>query len=297
MWGGPTFPAERYPLFQVIGRVPTAMGSIEYYYWYPDLEAMAEEVPEGELKPEARLQGEMRAMPVATYAWWKGVTRQALDDIPMIRGVIDSQLRRGVIRRINAEASQALTTDTNIPTLGGTGADLLAAIRFAIAQVDDTGYTPNAVLLNPFDWAAFDVSIQQLLGTTGDVNRVFWGLTPVSLPGLASGTAYVGDMREALTFFDRQQTTLLMTDSHGEYFLRNKLVLLAEARGKMAVTNAAAAVQVSGDVPTIEGLAAHLSAQAQSAGVGGRSQRAVSGGGTGAASAERARRASGTAGA
>jgi hypothetical protein len=85
-------------------------------------------------------------------------------------------------------------------------------------------------------------------------------------------------MREAMTFFDRQQTTLLMTDSHGEYFLRNKMVLLAEARGKMAVTNAAAAVKVEGDVPTIAGLAGHLSAQGTSASVrgGAGGQRAVS---------------------
>jgi hypothetical protein len=279
-WAGPTFPTERFPLFNVIGRVPTNMGSIEYYYWYPDLEAMASEVPEGQVKPEARLSGEIRAMPVATYAWWKGITRQALDDIPMIRGVVDTMLRRGVVRRINAEASTALTEDENIPELddSAAGLDLLGGIRFAIAQVDDAGYTPNAVLLNPYDWAAFDVSIQQLLGTTGDINRVFWGLTPVSVPGLESGTCYVGDMREAMTFFDRQQTTLLMTDSHGEYFLRNKMVLLAEARGKMAVTNAAAAVKVEGDVPTIAGLAGHLSAQGTSASVrgGAGGQRAVS---------------------
>jgi HK97 family phage major capsid protein len=262
-------------VFSVIGRVPTSMGSVEYYYWYPDPEAMASEVPEGELKPEAQLSGEMRAAPVSTYAWWKGITRQALDDIPMIRGVVDTMLRRGVIRRINAEAATALTTDTNIPTLGD-GAALLSVIRFAIAQVDEAGYSSNAVLLNPFDWAAFDVQIQQLLGTTGDINRVFWGLTPVSVPGLPSGTCYVGDMREGVTFFDRQATTLLMTDSHGEYFLRNKLVLLAEARGKVAVTNAASLVKCTGEVPeTPEGLSAQLAAGATAHGAVGERRRAV----------------------
>jgi hypothetical protein len=44
---------------------------------------------------------------------------------------------------------------------------------------------------------------------------------------------------------------VLMTDSHGELFLRNKLVILAEARGRVVVTNASALVTCEGDVPEL----------------------------------------------
>lgn len=250
-WAGPTMPTIRFPLLQVIGRVPTTMGSIEYMYWKPE-EAMAGVVPEGELKPEAELAGEIRAETVETYAWWKGITRQALDDIPMIRGIVDTQLRRGVIRRINYQAANALHTNTDIPTAGGADSDLLAVIRMAMAMVEDSGYSANALLLNAMDWASFDVSLLGLqagAGVTGQ--RQFWGLVPVPVPTVPAGTAYVGDMSEAVTFFDRQTTNVLMTDSHGDYFLRNKLVVLAEARGRVAVTNAAAVVKCTGDVPDL----------------------------------------------
>jgi hypothetical protein len=252
-WGGPSQPAERFPLMGVIGRVPTGAGSIEYYYWMPG-EDMAGVVPEGELKPEASLAGAERAAPIETYAWWKGVTRQALDDIPMIRAIIDGFLRQGVIRRINYQAANALATDTHIPGAGAAGQSLFAVIRLAIAQVDAAGYAANAVFLNPMDWAAIDVLMWTLTGGTGDISRAFWGLTPVSLAGLPSGSAYVGDMREAVTYFDRQRTNVLVTDSHGDYFIRNKLVVLAEARGLAAVTNAAALVKCSGDIPDLEAL-------------------------------------------
>ena len=57
-----------------------------------------------------------------------------------------------------------------------------------------------------------------------------WGLTPVSVPGLAAGTTVVGDFKTAITLFDRGQTSVFLTDSHADFFLRNQLVILAEAR-------------------------------------------------------------------
>ena len=41
----------------------------------------------------------------------------------------------------------------------------------------------------------------------------------------------------------------MMTDTHSDYFLRNKLVLLAEARGKVVVSNAACLVKCAGTCP------------------------------------------------
>jgi HK97 family phage major capsid protein len=248
MWRGPTEPRLRTPVLDVIGRVPTTMGSVEYYYWFshdPNGDpAMAGVVPEGDLKPEMPLDGELKSIPIDTFAWWKGITRQALEDIPMIRSIVDTQLRQGVIRRISYQAAAALTSDTNIPEVGN--ASLLAAIRQALATIDDEGFTANAVLLNAADWADMDLEVLAAGLVPPDINTRFWGLRPVAVPGLATGTAYVGDFTEGVTFFDRTSTSLIMTDSHADFFLRNKLVLLAEARGNVVVTNAAALVKCTG---------------------------------------------------
>lgn len=248
-WAGPRQPELRTPLYDVIGRVPTTAGSIEYWYSEPpDLDNMADEVEEGEEKPEATIRGEVRAMPVKTYAWWKGITRQALDDIPMIQALVDNHLRRGVVLKIASAAATALLADTNIPTTGG--GELLAAMRVALGMLDEIGYSANAVALNPMDWAALDTSLLAVLGTMSVTGQqAFWGLRPVASGAIPSGTAYVGDFSEGMTYFDRRQVQLFMTDSHSDYFIRNKLVLLAEARGRVVVSNAGALVKCTGSVP------------------------------------------------
>jgi HK97 family phage major capsid protein len=247
-WSGPRDPALRVPLFDVVGVVPTTMGSVEYYYWQPET-GMASEVPEGTLKPEAPIEGKLLAVPMATYAWWKGITKQALDDVPMVRTIVDTQLRRGVIRKINAEAAAALTADANIPTHGTPADLLLETLRVGLGMVDEAGYSANAVLLNALDWAALDMTILPVSRDGANVSNVFWGLRAVAVPQIPKGTAYVGDFAEGMTFFDRERTEVMMTDSHADYFLRNKLVLLAEARGKVVVSNAACLVKCAGTVP------------------------------------------------
>ena len=247
-WSGPRDPALRVPLFDVVGVVPTTMGSVEYYYWQPET-GMASEVAEGALKPEAPIEGKLLAVPMSTYAWWKGITRQALDDVPMVRTIVDTQLRRGVVRKINAEAAVALAADTNIPVFGTGASVLLESLRVGLGMVDEAGYSANAVLLNALDWAALDMTILPVSRDGANVSTVFWGLRAVAVPQIPRGTAYVGDFAEGMTFFDRNQVSVMMTDTHADYFLRNKLVLLAEARGKVVVSNAACLVKCAGTVP------------------------------------------------
>ena len=247
-WSGPRDPALRVPLFDVVGVVPTTMGSVEYYYWQPET-GMASEVAEGALKPEAPIEGKLLAVPMSTYAWWKGITRQALDDVPMVRTIVDTQLRRGVVRKINAEAAVALAADLNIPTHGTPADILLESLRVGLGLVDEAGYSANAVLLNALDWAALDMTILPVSRDGANVSNVFWGLRAVAVPQIPKGTAYVGDFAEGMTFFDRNQVSVMMTDTHADYFLRNKLVLLAEARGKVVVSNAACLVKCAGTVP------------------------------------------------
>jgi HK97 family phage major capsid protein len=249
-WSGPRDPALRVPLFDVVGVVPTTMGSVEYYYWQPET-GMASTVPEGELKPEAPIEGKLLAVPMATYAWWKGITKQALEDVPRVQSIVDTQLRRGVIRRINTEAAAALNADTNIPIYGAVTDSLLESLRVGLGMVDEAGYSANAVLLNALDWAALDMTILPVTRDGATVSNVFWGLRAIAVPQVPRGTAYVGDFAEGMTFFDRERVEVMMTDSHADYFLRNKLVLLAEARGKVVVSNAACLVKARGAVAPV----------------------------------------------
>ena len=175
------------------------------------------------------------------------ITRQALDDATYIRSLLETKLRRGLLRKISADIQAAITAAT-LPT--ATAATLLGAIRVGIGTVQEAGYDPNAVLLNPADWAEMDVGI--MTGTLGGpaVNQNFWGLRPVASSSQPVGTATVGDFQAGVQYLDRNVTDVFLTDSHAAFFISNILVILAEARGKSVVPEPAALVECSGSEVT-----------------------------------------------
>jgi HK97 family phage major capsid protein len=124
----------------------------------------------------------------------------------------------------------------------------MQAVRGAIATVESKGYKPNAALMNPQDAAMLDM--QAMFETNNGAVRTgsVWGLPVVSSPDIPAGTAYVGDFKNGETWFDRGTTDVYMSDSHADFFLRNQLVILAEARAAFAVTEAEAIASATAGV-------------------------------------------------
>ena len=114
-----------------------------------------------------------------------------------------------------------------------------------VGTVQANGYDPNAVILNPADWAALDIAVMggTLNGPTVGTN--FWGLTPIASTIQAAGTALVGDFKSGVTWFDRNVSSVFISDSHADLFIRNTLVILAETRGKAAVVEPLALAECS----------------------------------------------------
>jgi hypothetical protein len=243
VWEPPS-PTYRNPFLEVMGRVPVSVGAVEYFYYKPIPPDPAPEVAEGAVKPPANIEIEEKAQALKTYAHWKAITRQALEDHARIRSIVEGKLRDGLFRSIENAAAAALMANADIPEIAGP-ANLLEGIRQGMADVETNGYVPNAVAVNPHDWAEMDISILAATFNGPVVGRAFWGLTPVPVPALPSGTSFVGDFRDGLTYFDRNVTQVMATDSHADYFIRNLLVILAETRGLAVVTEPAALAKVT----------------------------------------------------
>jgi hypothetical protein len=212
---------------------------------YPDAAIVAE----GALKPEANFTLDTETASLVTYAHHKGITRQALANIPMIQSIVENQLRGGIYQKLEKDVVQSLisATLTEVAQASATdGSAFLAAIRYAMGIVQGQGFPAgNTVLLNPADWAYLDVSVMHET-TAGPVSPSgFWGLRPISSPGVPVGTAYVGDLKSGVTLFDRGQASVFMSDSHSDYFVRNILVILAEIEALPMVTQASALVRVT----------------------------------------------------
>jgi HK97 family phage major capsid protein len=233
------------PLLDVVGKVTTSSGAIQWVNWAPTPQTGPDVTPEGDPKPEATMTPTVVSDSLDTYAHWKGITRQALEDIPQIRSVVEGRLRQGLMVALEGAVVAALNAATIPPVTGSAagGDTLLGTIRVGAATVEAAGYRPNAVLLNPADFAAMDIAIMG--GTLGGpvTGTGYWGLRPISVPGVPAGTAYVGDFQTAVVLFTRAAAEVFLTDSHADYFIRNILLLLAEIRALATVPDPAAAAK------------------------------------------------------
>ena len=120
------------------------------------------------------------------------------------------------------------------------------AIRKGVGVVQAAGYTPNAVLLNPADWATLDINVfsATLLGPT-DAVQSFWGLTPgvrhvpTRRAPPPSGTSPPGCSG---TSARRRHCTCQTVDQ--DDFIQNLFTILAETSAKTVVTRPTALVEV-----------------------------------------------------
>jgi HK97 family phage major capsid protein len=246
LWGGAGGPMFANTILDLIGRVATNQSAVMYLKWEPNPPADAAEVAEGDLKTEAPMDVTEATIALKTVAHWKAITRQALEDIPQVQTIVQNRLLAGVRSKLEADAVAALVA-AGVPSVEG--ADLLSAIRVGIATVEDAGYTANAVAVNPEDAATLDLNAMGVTYNGPVRNGTAWGLRIVAARSIAPGSAYVGDFTQGLTWFDRGTTDVYMSDSHADFFLRNQLVILAEARAAFAATEAGAIVEAAATAP------------------------------------------------
>ena len=241
MWDGPSPYTTTTPLLDVLGRERVSANAVEYITW-GDADPQAGEVAEGELKPEADITPTENTVTLKTYAHWKAITRQALEDYARIRSIVEGKLRGGLANKLEAVAAGVLTSAV-LPSV--VNADLLAGVRQGIGTVEAAGYRPTAIVLNPADYAALDIDAASEAGNGPVRFGNFWGLRAVSVAAVPQGEIYVGNFTEGETWFDRNTTAVYMTDSHADYFIRNLLVVLAEQRAAFAITEPNALVKVT----------------------------------------------------
>jgi HK97 family phage major capsid protein len=221
-------------------------------------------VAEGTQKPQSGpFSFDLITTSTKTVAHWVPITRQTADDNSQMMGYINGRLSYGLDFKLDRQIlnGNGTTEVQGILTTSGIGAyqpavdstdSKLITLRKAKTQGEVALYPPDAVVLNPQDWQ--DVELDQD-GTgqfrviTDVVNGAqptrIWGLTVVSSVAMAAGTALLGGYRMGATLWERQGITILMTDSHADYFTENVLVILAERRANVAVHTPAAFVKVT----------------------------------------------------
>jgi len=237
-----TAPVAPTPLIDNCTNITVSGNAIEYIAWSIKAGSAAT-VAEKAAKPSVEFGPTVTPATLEMIAAYTQLTRQMIEDFSAVRDQIDGGLRREIAREEEEHAAAALVAAT-LPTATG-GGELLAAIRVGLGTVQAAGYSPNAVLINPADYADLDVSVMgaTLLGPV--VRQSFWGLTPIPSVAQPAGTATVGDFRAGVHHYTRSGIALFVTDSHADTFLTNVFTLLAERRSKTVVVRPAALVECS----------------------------------------------------
>lgn len=244
-------PASQTPLLDLVNTIQVATGSVEWVY-YPAAGATgADVVPEGAPKPEGAIAVELRTITLDTIAVWVQYSRQFGEDSSALVGFLNAALRRGILDKREAAVAAALLGDASIPVTPNTGGTLLEGVRRAIASVQDAGFVPQAVALNPQDYAWFDIEVMQGTLRGPVVNGSFWGAGVVPVGAIPSGTAYVGDFSAGMAELVRSEIQTYTTDSHASTFTSNILTTLLECRTKPIVHRAEALTKVSGTVSAL----------------------------------------------
>jgi HK97 family phage major capsid protein len=246
-WAAPAA-AVSTPLLDSITHVPVVGGSVDIVS-YGNAAIGAAVVAEGAAKPEATTTATSVNTPLETIAHWVEVTRQLLQDAPAARAIIDSQLTRGVLVKLEANVAAAIDAANFPVTTGAAGVPLVGVARTGAAVVQAAGYQPNVILGNPADLAGMDLDVfmSTLNGATTSPN--YWGLTPIGVPGLPVGRTYVMDASAAVFIFENASVQVFMTDSDVtgaglSGFRRNLFTILAECRAKGAVVNTSAGTRI-----------------------------------------------------
>jgi HK97 family phage major capsid protein len=211
----------------------------------------------GGYKPEGAWAYVVVTAAVKTIAEWVPATKRALADVAQLEGLINDELRADIAE---TEENQILNGDgtgenfTGIATTSGIqtqsfATDIFTSIRKGITKAKTVGrVNPNAILMNPADAESVDLTKdgnnQYYYGGPQTLNqRTMWGLPIVESESQTAGFVTVGDFTKAVVW-DREQTTVTMTDSHADFFIRNLVAILAEERLAFGVTRPSAFVTV-----------------------------------------------------
>jgi len=231
--------------------VSISSGSVEYVH-QDSLPTGAATVAEAGLKPESTLALSLKTVSAKVIAHWTKVSKQALEDLPQLRDLIDTEMRYGL----------ALAEETQLLNGDGTGANLSGLIPNATAYVapyalpapvtmlDMMGsallqsaladFEPDGIVVHPADWLRLrltkDAGGAYMFGDPqSDVELRLWGLPVVPTKAMTVDKFLVGDFDRAATLYDRWTPRVEVSTEHADFFTRNLVAILAEERIALAV--------------------------------------------------------------
>ena len=223
----------------------------------------AAEAAEAAQKAESALTFSLANAPVRTIAHFIKVTKQVMDDAPMLSSYIDNRMGYGVRLRLENQIINGNGTAPNISGILDAGNSTAVAVGTADNAFDYTNklkyavigadFVPDFYFVNPADWSAMEIIKRgagdaAYVGAGGAISYVnnglearLWGLPVVASNSVPAGTVIAGS-RDAMMLWTRQGVTIDVSESDTDNFQKNLLTVRAEMRAAFTVFRADALV-------------------------------------------------------
>jgi HK97 family phage major capsid protein len=236
-------PKRRLTIRNLLNVVEATSGTIEYVKQTSRATGAAM-VAETDRKPESSMQFALANVPIRTIAHWVKASRQILDDVSQLAGLIDVDLRYGLAVKEeaqllygngegqNLEGMVPLATPYAAPiTLAA--ANKIDKIGLAILHASVTDVPPDGIVIHPSDWWEMrltkDADGKYILGDPMTaVAPSLFGLPVVPTQAMEQDDFLVGAFA-AQTLYDRWKARV-EAGFENDDFTRNMVTILGEER-------------------------------------------------------------------
>ncbi len=207
---------------------------------------------QGGLKPESDLTFERVEVPVRTIPHWLPATRDELADAPFLQTTIEGELLTGVERRTELQIMRGDGVGDNLTGIYSTagiaaytqstaaaGEPKADAVHRIFTMLRLASYEPSALAIDPRDWQDIRLS-KDTVGNYiwGPPSQAggdqIWGVTAVQTIAATQGQPVAAEWSRA-TLAIREAAKILISDSHADFFVRNLVAILAEARAGLVI--------------------------------------------------------------
>jgi HK97 family phage major capsid protein len=205
-------------------------------------------VAEGSDKPESDITYELITRNVRTIAHWIRASRQILADAPVLQSDINGRLIYGLALK---EETELLYGDVN-SSLDGimlaadsydrykSGDTKIDTLRRAITQAQLSNYPVTGFVVYNTDWEDIvltkDSDNRYIFANPGDQTQPrMWGIPVVPSLSIKEGEFLTGAFGLGGQLFDRENSTIRISDSHDDLFTKNMVAILGEERVVLVV--------------------------------------------------------------
>lgn len=246
-------------LRNLINAVPISTDSLTYRKELARTNNAAIQAAEGDTKPESTITFESKTEAVQTIAHWATHSRQVMQDVPQLQGILNEMLTYGLNVAEQVQMLLGSGTGSNLNGIMPQASAYVATseiatdtridrIRRAMLQAEDALYPASAIAMNHRDWAEIEMTKTEdkaylFANPVNGTTPRLWGLPVLSAPSMATNEFVTGGFSTGATIYDREQTTVRVADQDGTDFVQNMMKILVEKRVMIAVKRPASFIK------------------------------------------------------